>query len=244
MIYGRVATGYRPGGPNLVTSLSTNQTFSADKLINYELGFKTDIAGGRGTFNTSIYHIDWSSIQLAFNVGGTNQQTNGGDASVDGLETSFTYRISGPFSILASGAYTDAKLTSPVPALGITADDDRLPLSARFSGAVAADYIFQAPLGFAGDLTLAYRYQGERNAGFAGSPLAPLYKLDSYDTLDATLSLTSQSGLVISPYIKNIFDVRGEVSASTSNNVYVASAPVPVTLSQPRTIGLTVSRKF
>jgi hypothetical protein len=50
-------------------------------------------------------------------------------------------------------------------------------------------------------------------------------------------------------YVKNIFDVRGEVSASTVSDQYLNPnflglglpyAPVPVELSLPRTVGLVL----
>ena len=244
MVYGRIATGFRPGGPNLITNLSTNQTFKSDKLINYEVGFKADTSDGRGSFDASVYHIDWSSIQLGFNVGGTNQVGNGGDAAVTGVETSFSYHLAPQLSLIASGSYSDAKLTTPAPQLGVNYDNARLPLSPKFSGAVAADYTFQAPLGLSGDVNVAYRYVGTRTAGFAGSAVAPLYALASYGIVDATMSLRTRSGLEISPFIKNLLDKRGEVSASTINNPYVPSTPVPVALAQPRTFGVTIGQSF
>ncbi len=41
-------------------------------------------------------------------------------------------------------------------------------------------------------------------------------------------------------YVKNVFDVQGQVSASTLNNVFIPGAPVPVNLSLPRTVGLVL----
>ncbi len=244
MVYGRVASGYRPGGPNLILTSTTNATFSADKLWNYEVGFKTSIFGGKGFFNADIYHIDWSSIQLAVNQGGVNQLVNGGNARVNGAEGSISYRLTKNFNVLASGAYTDAKLTTVAPLLGINYQGARLPLSPRFSGAIAADYAFEAPAGFTGDVDLAYRYVSNRNSGFAGSALAPLYVLAPYTIVDLSLTLTSRGGVEISPFIKNLFDERGEVAASTGANIYVPTTAVPVTLTRARTFGLTVGKSF
>ena len=46
MLYARVATGYRPGGPNVVVP-GLPATVDADTLINYELGLKTRLADPR-----------------------------------------------------------------------------------------------------------------------------------------------------------------------------------------------------
>ncbi|WP_034158405.1 TonB-dependent receptor [Sphingomonas sp. ERG5] len=245
MIYGRIASGYRPGGPNLITGGGTgNATFDADRLWNYEIGMKTSFAGGRGFLNTSLYHIDWSSIQLSVNRKGVNQLVNGGDARVNGAEMSLSYRLIPEFKLIASGSYTDAKLTTVAPLLGIAYVGARLPLSPRFSLAMAGDYSFDLGSGVTGDLNLAFRHIGQRNAGYPGSSSAPLYKLASYNVVDLSLNLQMGKGWEVGPYVKNLFDVRGEVSASTTANVYVPAAPVPVTLSLPRTIGLTLGRSF
>ncbi len=41
-------------------------------------------------------------------------------------------------------------------------------------------------------------------------------------------------------YVKNLLDTEGQVSASTLNNALIPNAPVPVYLSEPRTVGLVL----
>jgi outer membrane receptor protein involved in Fe transport len=93
-------------------------------------------------------------------------------------------------------------------------------------------------------VNLAVRQIGERNSGYPGSTVSINYKLAAYNVVDLTANLTSRAGWQVSPYIKNIFDVRGEVSAETATNQFVPGAPVPVTLTQPRTFGLVIGRSF
>lgn len=245
MLYARVASGYRPGGPNLIIGgVGTGNTmFNSDSLWNYELGLKQSFAGNRGFFNLSGYHIDWSDIQQVRNVGGINQLTNAGDAKIDGVEASTSYRIVPGFTLLASATYTNARLTAAAPILGITYAGARLPLTPKFGAAIAVNYDFD--LGdWKGGLNVSLRHVGERNAGYPGSAVAPLYRLAAYRTVDATLSLRSADGWEIGPYVKNLFNVRGEVSAATSFNQYVPTTPVAVTISLPRTYGIVVGRSF
>ena len=77
------------------------RSFAADSLWNYELGLKQNVLDGRGFANISVYHINWSKIQLAVNVGGINQLVNGGDARVNGIDSSFSYRVLPDLNILA-----------------------------------------------------------------------------------------------------------------------------------------------
>jgi outer membrane receptor protein involved in Fe transport len=245
MLYARVASGYRPGGPNLQTggAGTGNQTFASDKLWNYEVGLKQTL-GGRGFVNISAYHIDWTNIQQVRNIGGVNQLVNAGDARINGAEVSLSYRILPRLNVLATGAYTDAKLTTAAPLLGLNAPGARLPLSPKFSAAVAANYGFDLSDSVSGTVNIAVRHVGERDSGYRGSNVALLYELASYNVVDANFSLRSKDGWGISPYIKNLFDVRGEVSATTVTNQFVPGAPVPVNLTQPRTIGVVLSKGF
>ncbi|WP_417318789.1 TonB-dependent receptor [Emcibacter sp.] len=245
MVYARVASGYRPGGPNLQTggSGSGNETFSSDKLWNYEIGLKQTLTE-RGFVNISAYHIDWTNIQQVRNIGGVNQLVNGGDARVNGAEVSLSYRIIPRLNVLATGAYTDAKLTTVAPVLDVHYTGARLPLSPKFSFALAASYNFDVSDSIDGTLNLSLRHNGKRNAGYVGSTAAILYELDSYTIVDAILSMRTDDGWEISPYIKNVFNVRGEVSAVTVTNQFVPTAGVPVTLSRPRTVGLAISKQF
>jgi iron complex outermembrane recepter protein len=246
VLYARVASGYRPGGPNVVFggAGTGNASFAPDSLWNYELGLKQTLFEGRGFANISVYHINWSKIQLAVNVGGINQLVNGGDARVNGIDSSFSYRVLPDLNILASATYTDARLTTVSPLLGLDYEGARLPLSPRFSGAVAADYTFLRRDMLTGDFDLSDRYIGSRNAGYPGSAIAPLYELASYNIVDMTLSLRWKNGWEVGSYLKNVFDKRGEISATTDTNVYVPTTPVPVTLTQPRTVGITLAKSF
>jgi len=242
----RVASGYRPGGPNVVFggAGTGNSSFEPDSLWNYELGIKQNLFDDRGFANISVYHISWSKIQLAVNVGGINQLVNGGDARVNGIDSSFSFRVLPGLNILAAATYTDAKLTTVSPLLGLNYEGARLPLSPHFSGAIAANYTFLRNDALTGEFNLSDRYIGPRNQGYPGSAIAPLYSLASYNIVDMTLSMRWKNGWEAGSYLKNVFDKRGEVSANTVTSVFVPTAPVPVTLAQPRTIGLTLAKSF
>jgi outer membrane receptor protein involved in Fe transport len=244
MIYGRIASGYRPGGPNLQTGVGTgNQTFSADKVWNYEVGLKQTLSE-RGFINLSVYHIDWTDIQQVRNIGGVNQLVNAGNARVDGAEGTLSYRLLPGLTVLATAAYTDARLTTAAPLLGLSESGARLPLSPVISSALAINYSFDLMDSVHGNFNLAVRQVGERNSSYPDSTVEFNYKLAAYNIVDATVNLSSKAGWYVNPYIKNIFDVRGEVSADTATNQFVPGAPVPVTLTQSRTIGVAVGRRF
>lgn len=240
-VYGRVTNGDRPGGPNFVTATSLNTpNFGADRLWNYELGLKSTLLDGRAQLDLSVYDIEWTDIQLNENHGGINQIENAGDARVQGVEASANYRLPGDLLVGATASFTDARLTTPVASLGLAMPGTRLPLSPRFSFALTASHTIPLADGYALQVKVMDRYLGDRNDGYAGSPVDRLYVLPAYNTVDTALNFSLPGGISLEGFVRNLFDARGEVSATTLSNQYVPGAPVPVNLSQPRTIGLTV----
>jgi len=242
MVYAKVASGYRPGGPNFVLQLGQGApTFQPDKLWNYEIGEKATLLDGRATLNADVYDIHWSRIQLTVNNGGINQIENGGSARIKGAELSAALKATSHLTFTASGAYTDAKLSSAVPALGLTQSGSRLPFSAKFNVALAATYGFNVGSQSTGQFTLSDTWVGDRTAGYKSSPIAPYYQLPGYNTTNLDLAIYAPHGIEVDAFLHNAFDKAGQISATTTTNEYDPFAPVPVVLSQPRTLGVRLT---
>src|SRR5262249_30648422 len=65
MIYSRLASGYRPGGPNATCILyDANCAYKPDRTKNYEIGAKGSLGEGIFSYDVSAYYIDWSDIQI------------------------------------------------------------------------------------------------------------------------------------------------------------------------------------
>jgi outer membrane receptor protein involved in Fe transport len=251
MLYVRVASGYRPGGPNFALNPTVPATFKSDQLWNYELGEKSTVLDGRGTINADIYDIEWSKLQATKNVDGINQLVNCCDARVEGAEVAFNYRVLEDLTLGGSGAYTNAETTTAAPVLGLSGSGARIPLSPRFNFAVSGDYAFDVG-GFTGALNIDDVWVGDRTVGYNGAqPFQgnPQYTMPAYNTVNANLAIYLADNVELDEYAKNIFNTHGQVSATTVTDQYVAPplapyAPVPVILSQPRTIGLVFKISF
>jgi iron complex outermembrane recepter protein len=68
--------------------------------------------------------------------------------------------------------------------------------------------------------------------------------LSSYNVTDLSLSVLAPYQLEYRLFVRNVFDRAGEVSASVLADEYNPTAPVPVVLTQPRTVGLSMNYKF
>src|SRR5690606_5578554 len=86
--YVRIATGFRPGGPNIVPpgAPAAVASYDSDELTSYEVGFKTESAGGLFALDAAAFFLDWEDIQLFALVEGFGVNANGGTAESRGLE--------------------------------------------------------------------------------------------------------------------------------------------------------------
>src|ERR1700744_3467790 len=244
MVYARAASGFRPGGPNFVLAPGLgNPTYAPDRLWSYELGEKSTFLDKRATLNFDVYDILWKDIQVTVNVGGVNQLENAGTARVTGAEMNFDYRILPALTVGGSAAYTNARLSSTAPVIGVESPGVRLPLSPRFNFALIATYDVDLPAGYKGAINVTDRWIGNRNAAF-GTPISEQYVLSSYNITDLNIVVRAPYHLEYGLFVRNVFDKAGEVSANIIPLQYNHDAPAQVFLAQPRTVGLSVNYKY
>jgi len=245
-MYARVATGFRPGGPNVLPPNSgAPETYDSDELTNYELGLKTGNADGSFTLDVAAFFLDWKDIQLFQVVNGFGINANGGTAESQGLEFTATAR-SGGLSLTFSGAYTDAKLTEDTdPVLVGGFDGDALPFVPEWSLALGGDYEWAAGSGTAyvgGQVS----YTGDRPADFNSridplDPTGPRREADAYTTIDLRAGVVwDQWSLEL--YGKNVTDEEG-ISDIIAPGVFPNGAG-GIALIRPRTIGLALGVRF
>ena len=111
--YGNVAKGTKPGGFN--DSGSPEISYDEEEAWNYEVGAKVTILDGRGTWNSSIYMIDWTDQQLTFNAQRpdgslTSFIDNVGETSVTGFETELSMMLTDNWDLTANYSYTNAEI--------------------------------------------------------------------------------------------------------------------------------------
>jgi outer membrane receptor protein involved in Fe transport len=89
--YARVASGYRPGGPNgIIPGIVIPLSYKADTTVNYELGLKGEFLDHALILETAVYYIDWHNIQVQL----TDQQ-NGSSYTTNGCRDSADRQLSG-----------------------------------------------------------------------------------------------------------------------------------------------------
>lgn len=240
MLYGRVASGYRAGGPNAAPGEPPN--FKPDKTQNYEIGAKGDFLDHRLSIDGSLYLIEWKNIQIGLTDpnSGFGYTVNGGSAKSQGLELSLEARPTTSLTIAGWLAWSDAKLTDAFSpdANAIGNPGDRLPYSTRFSGNLSIDQNFRLGDALIGSLGGSLSFVGNRYGEFSTIyvPLRQQYPSYFKADLHSSLKYESWTGTL---YVNNVADKRGVVAGGLG-----ALLPFAFTYIQPRTVGISVEKTF
>jgi outer membrane receptor protein involved in Fe transport len=266
LLYGTWSRGFRPGGIN---RRATIPPYAADFLTNYEIGFKTTLAGGMLRFNGAIYQQEWKKFQFSFL--GQNSFTeihNGPDARIRGIEMDANLNL-GALVLTAAGSYTDAKtrnnlclyddpsFTCTLPGPGgqgnlVSAPaGTRLPVTPRFKANATARYTFD--LG-----TLKPYLQGlvahqssassdirtaviQTGTFLVVNPAELQGRLPAYTTANFAAG-AEFSNYTFEVFVQNAFDERGQLSRFQECGS-CSQRPYVVPIS-PRTIGVRAGAKF
>lgn len=233
MVYARVASGYRPGKPN-VTLASVPPMVDADSTVNYEVGIKGAFFDRRLVVDAAAYYVDWSDVQISVSAGGLGYSQNGGKARSQGFEFSTQWLPVEGLKLGFNLAYTDAELTEDVPAVGWTSGS-RLPYAPKWGASATFDY--SRPLSDDWSMRLGggWRHTEKRLSGVEGD--ATTVTVPGYDAVDLNAAL-SNSRWTLKVYAKNLFDEYGYVSGS------IASDGIDAALLQPRTVGVGIDYSF
>ena len=247
MVYGRVATGYRPGGPNILppgTPPGVEKEYQADSTVNYELGTRTDLLDKRLSVDVAAFLVHWKKIQLFEFVQNTGINANGGTARSKGVELTAALTPLTGLTFTLTGAYVDAYLTAPAPDAGGN-DGDQLNYVPKWSSSLDGAYTWRVS-----DFNLftgaTWSYIGSRFSDFSSVVLptgilsAPRPELPSYNTVNLRAGLES-GRWTFELYGKNVGDARG---ITNYNNFGTPNFGGSIGYTQPRTIGALVTARF
>jgi outer membrane receptor protein involved in Fe transport len=250
MIYGRLASGYRPGGPNAGCNPDPDEPvpcqFKPDKVINYELGAKGDIIPGALSYDISLYLIDWKDIQVTqvSRLGTFTYNSNAGKARSQGVELALEARPVEGLTIAMWGTYTDAELDSEIKSGTIYAlKGAALPYSNRYSGRFSMQYetpISSESKAFGGE---SVTYVGSRRGEFVSSEpeLSLRQTYPAYAQLDMNAGVDI-GDLRLSAFLQNATNKRGVTGGVYYNQT--SFNPAWFNYIQPRTVGLNAGYSF
>ncbi len=256
LVYATYSTGFRPGGANRVTDPSTGHPFApygADGLDNYEVGFKTTWDDGRLRFNGAVYWEDWKNFQFPFL--GPNSVTivaNGGQARVKGFEWEATWLPIDNLTLSTSGAYNDGGLTKPfcrdstiVCTNGIAnaPSGTQLPITPLWKVNGSARYEWSVWGNYTAHLQGSFVHESGTWSDLRIFERSLLGKNKAFTTVDFTTGI-GQDDWMLELYVQNATDERAELGRYAECTPGTCGFEPYILTAQPRTIGLSFSRKF
>jgi iron complex outermembrane receptor protein len=245
MVYARIASGYRPGGPNngLAGLTGRPTSFGPDTLTNYEVGYKGAWLDRTLTLDVSAFDIEWKNIQILETIAGVSETGNGAAARSYGFEGAASWTPIRGLSLAATLALTNAALTQDAPGVnGLSGD--RLPYSPQVEASLSGDYDFPIASAFSGFVGASYHHVGDRKTDFEASAPAGFERptFPAYDTVDLRAGV-DHGGIEVEFYIKNVGDAGGLTNLQSAN-IDGVSAPLYAGIIQPRTFGVSLTAKY
>jgi iron complex outermembrane receptor protein len=246
MIYARVATGYRAGGPNPTGCGAKPCSYGPDKTTNYEVGAKGSLFDKAATYEVSVYDIEWKDIQItAVDSSGTfTYLSNGGTARSRGIEAAFAFAPTEGLTLSLWGTYLDATVREAFPNSTVFVEPGaRLPFSSRLSGRFSATQEFRLPKNMTARVGGSVVYVGERLGEFVDTvqdnPLRQTYP--AYATVDLNSGVTF-GDWKLNLFVQNVLDRRGLNGGGYYNQTNWNGNWFSTT--QPRTIGVNADWSF
>ncbi len=257
-LYARVASGFR--APTIqgrdVAFFAQPSVATSEKIMSYEVGFKSELADRRVRLNGAIFTYTVKDPQFTA-VGGANnlvQLVNANEGKAWGFELDSAFQITDNFLITAGLSYNDTEINDDMLAVGICAqctitdpivniggtnralvDGNPFPNAPEWIGDITARY--SVPLGNGGEI-FAYTdwtYQGDTNFFLYES-----LEFNSDNQIEGGLRIgyVAPGGTYeVAAFARNITDadnVKGGIDFN-NNTAFV---------NEPRTIGVSVRLRY
>jgi iron complex outermembrane receptor protein len=176
----QVAKGFRLGGindplnvslctPGDLVAFSGREGFKDETVWNYEIGSKSRLFGGRGSFNVSAFYVDITDLQAVVTAGSCSSRLVFSVPSARSLggDVEFSAALTNNFDFAVSASYNEAELTSTVrdgtgAVVSGIADGRRLPSVPEWQFAAAATYSQVLKPGIVGYINGTYTHIGSR----------------------------------------------------------------------------------
>jgi len=244
------------------------QTYRDEKLWNYEVGVKGAEHGIR--FNAAAFYNDISNLQVTLDAGSCSSRIvfNVPKAHTQGIEAELSATPAPGLDLSLAGSLIDSKFDSTVTSgagavIGGIRKGNRLPTVPRFQMAASATYTVPVmpAKGMNAVFSASFQHVGSRYTqpddqeknprsfvsglpfgGATGNEVTLVnLKLPSYNLVNLSAGVEWRSGLSITAYVSNLFDVNPLLSFDRERG---GRARLGFNVGQPRIIGVTARQRF
>ncbi len=223
MTYATISKGYRAGGFNNTALEGSPKDYGKETLYSYEVGVKGTTMDGRLTYDTAVYYMDISDLQVLVlpDIGGYIT-TNAAEVTSKGIEASLNFQATDTINLFAGASYNDVKFDEYHDGT-VDYSGNKTTYSSKYNFNLGVTY--RSAQGY-------YASADIRGYGDMYLDLANDYKRDPYEIVNVKIGY-EQEDYDIYLYAKNLFDQEyDQVNATTTN------------YSDPREIGVQLTYRF
>ncbi len=252
MLYATYSEGFRAGGVNRARVPGIPQ-YEPDWVYNYELGWKTQWAGGAVRFNGAIYLVDWEDFQygfLDFTISNLTIIQNVGTAQTEGLEFELDWLPIDGLLLSLAGSYNDSTLQEDFWRSAEDRDDGLppdapegtdMPYVPQWQYTALGRYDFQAgSLPWFAQAAWSWRDDAWNDLEVSNERRA---KMGSYGVLNLSTGIDSERWS-LSLYASNVTDERGQIDIGDPGYFSPSGLDFNRNHIRPRSIGLRWSQRF
>ncbi|NIB43688.1 TonB-dependent receptor [Pseudomaricurvus alkylphenolicus] len=206
MLYASISNGFKAGGFDARAGRAANFEYEDETVINYEIGTKAEMLGGRAQLNTAIFYTDYKDLQVSqfdgtvgFVVG------NAAAARSQGIEFDGRIMLTEELLLIGSMAYLDyefkeyegaacpPKVTLDTGAVACDLSGEPNTFAPELTAAITLDYITPLSDAFNLHITLDTSYRSKQ---FVEATLEPLMEQDSQVKVNARIALEAENWMV------------------------------------------------
>ena len=259
MVYGTYSTGFRPGGNNRRVEIVA---YGADKLTNYEIGWKTAWFDRRVRFNGAVFFEQWHGVQIGVQgAQGITSILNAGKAEVKGIEFDVNWLVGNNLNLSLSATRVDAALsanfcsapngqvTSACTAASLDPDPvlkapsgTQLPVTPKFKASGTARYKFNAG-DYGSFVQGSVLYHGSSTFSLEAHPNELVGPIPAYTSFDFSIG-TAHQGWSLEAYIENAFDERGQLGRVSQCGADYCYQNARIYPTKPMNFGIKFGQKF
>lgn len=187
MLYASYNKGYKAGGFNSSFDENGDLVIVDPETNNaFEVGIKSDLAGGRGRLNVAAFYSDYSNFQVEIQNGASFNILNVADATIKGFEVEGAFLATEGLQFQLAYTYLDSEQQN---AAATMTTGEVLPFAPESSFSAVANYDVETDLGEI-NFQASYNYTDDQFNSISASQSPDLFS-DSHQSLDARIGLTS-----------------------------------------------------
>ena len=228
MTYINISKGYRSGGFNPFAPTGYSKTYDEETLISYEIGSKNSFFDNRLIFNSAIYYMDISDMQVNTSIpngGFASYMSNATKATSKGVEIELNYQATDELSLFSSVGYNKTEFGDFSDTKGDYSGNTN-PYAPKYNYNIGTQY--RNALGY-------YASMNINGYGKMYFDKANKYAKKAYNLVNVKLGYETKH-YDIYLYGKNIFDKNHDSDGYFSGKYVIYS--------EPREIGVQLAYRF